>query len=100
MSHVTITIEILSLISGYAEMDNIIQSKIMVVSANEFQCTDCPHVSRTKQNLSVHIEANHVKDHPGVLCSICSKVCTTRDALRKHMVRYHTERPNKLLNFY
>jgi len=75
-------------------MDKIIQSKIMAHSANEFQCVDCLHVSKTKQNLSVHIEANHVKGHPGVICSICSKVCTTRDAHRKHMVRYHSERVN------
>ena len=73
-------------------MDRIIQSKIMAHSANEFQCKDCLHVSRTKQNLSVHIEANHVRDHPGVSCDMCGKTCTTRDALRKHMVRYHNDR--------
>ena len=75
-------------ISGWEEIDQLIQTKIMTHSANEFQCTDCLHTSKTKQNLAVHIEANHV-DHPGVTCTVCSKACTTRDALRKHMVRYH-----------
>ena len=67
----------------------LIQSKIMTHNANEFQCLDCLHTSKTKQNLAVHIEANHV-DHPGVACMVCGKPCTTRDALRKHMVRYHS----------
>ena len=75
--------------SGWELIDSIIFSKIITHSANEFQCLDCLHTSKTKQNLAVHIEANHV-DHPGVTCSICNKPCTTRDALRKHMVRYHS----------
>jgi len=74
---------------GWELIDSIIFSKIITHSANEFQCVDCLHTSKTKQNLAVHIEANHV-DHPGVTCSICNKPCTTRDALRKHMVRYHS----------
>ena len=43
------------------------------------------------QNISVHIEANHVS-HPSVVCNICQKSCSTRDALRKHVHKYHRDR--------
>ena len=74
-----------------------IQSKILAVGVNEYRCVECGHVCRTKQNISGHIEANHISDHPGVICKMCSKICTTRDALRKHMVRYHAQKPSKYL---
>ena len=67
-----------------------IQSKISVLGANEYQCEDCLHVCKTRQNISVHIEAIHIS-HPPVVCSICQKTCSTRDALRKHLLRYHRE---------
>lgn len=79
--------------SGYESLDMVIQSKILTISQNEYSCVECGHVSKTKQNISGHIEANHVENHPGVICQVCAKICTTRDALRKHMVRYHAKNP-------
>ena len=79
--------------SGYESLDMVIHSKILTISQNEYRCIECGHVCKTKQNISGHIEANHVENHPGVICKICTKICTTRDALRKHMVRYHAQNP-------
>ena len=79
--------------SGYESLDMVIQSKILTISQNEYSCIECGHVCKTKQNISGHIEANHVENHPGVICKVCNKICTTRDALRKHMVRYHAQNP-------
>jgi len=78
---------------GYESLDMVIQSKILTISQNEYSCIECGHVCKTKQNISGHIEANHVENHPGVICKVCTKICTTRDALRKHMVRYHAQNP-------
>ena len=76
---------------GWIEVDEIIRSKIVQINSSEYQCTDCNHTSKTRQNLGTHIEASHV-DHPPVICNICAKLCTTRDALRKHNVRNHKDK--------
>jgi len=76
------------IVEDLAELDNVIMSKVISVSPNCFQCTDCPKMAKTKQNLSTHIEAMHVY-HPGFNCPSCQKLCSTRDALRKHKIRFH-----------
>ena len=37
--------------SGWHEVDEIIKSKISVLGASEFQCEDCLHLCRTRQNI-------------------------------------------------
>merc|ERR1719342_1460184 len=80
---------------GWEEVDAIIRSKIVQISSSEFQFTDCPHICKTRQNLGVHIEAIHV-EHPDVICGLCGNLCTTRDALRKHVYRPHKSGLQKL----
>ena len=72
-------------IEGWNEVDEIIKTKMIALSATE--CSDCLHICKTRQNLGVHIEANHVS-HPEVRCSLCGALSTTRDALRKHLRRH------------
>ena len=74
---------------GWASsVDEIIQSKILTIDKNEFRCADCDYVSQHKQNLSSHIEANHVANSE-VFCPYCPKSCPTRNALRMHISRTH-----------
>ena len=89
----SVSINTAMVFSGYESLDMVIQSKILTISQNEYSCIECGHICKTKQNISGHIEANHVENHPGVICKVCTKICTTRDALRKHMVRYHAQNP-------
>ena len=74
-------------IEGWNEVDEIIKTKMIALSATEYQCSDCLHICKTRQNLGVHIEANHVS-HPEVRCTLCGALSTTRDALRKHLRRH------------
>ena len=69
------------------ELDDIINSKIIKISNFEYRCSDCDHAFRQKINLRVHIEGKHIVDHPGIICNLCSKHCSTRDALRKHITK-------------
>ena len=73
------------------QLDDIINSKIVKISNSEYRCSDCDHAFRQKINLRVHIEGRHIVDHPGIICNYCSKHCSTRDALRKHVTKC---RPN------
>ena len=59
-------------------------------------CSVCEKESRGKTDITRHIEAIHIENHPGYPCPLCSSVSKSRDTLRKHVSRVHPEiRHNK-----
>jgi hypothetical protein len=52
--------------------------------------TDCEYTSKNNSNVYEHIEGKHVAG-PGYICLVCSKVCSTRKALRCHKYRNHPD---------
>ena len=55
-----------------------------------WRCSDCSYSTQYQTNLRGHIETHHVTS-AGYLCPTCSKYCLTKNALRIHKRRYHTE---------
>ena len=61
-----------------------------------WKCLDCGYRTKNNSVLYEHIESRHV-DHPGYECDICSKFCSTRNALRNHKSFKHRDSSNKLI---
>jgi len=56
-----------------------------------WRCTECGKTSIGKTDVSRHVEATHIIDHPGFTCSLCGKMVKTRDSMRKHMEKEHRQ---------
>ena len=61
-------------------------------------CKSCGKASLIKQEMSRHIEAYHIENHPGVKCDICGMISKTRHALIVHTTRKH--KTNNSQDFY
>ena len=48
-----------------------------------WECIMCGKSSKYKNDITRHIEANHISS-PGIKCEICDKISPTREALRQH----------------
>jgi len=73
----------------FEELDYLIKAKMTEDSEGfGFKCTECSYSSQSSRNMRNHIESRHVSSF-GVQCSLCQKVCPTREALRKHTSRAH-----------
>ena len=57
-------------------------------AAAVWQCLECDKLLARKHDMVRHVEANHLADHPGVVCSVCSKVYKNRESLRAHMKQH------------
>ena len=75
---------------GFAGLDDIIKSKIIMDGSGSFQCCECNYASTNSRNVINHIESKHVTT-TGVQCDVCQKICPTREALRKHISRLHRQ---------
>jgi len=71
-----------------AEVDDLIQSKIMKVDRS-WVCTDCNHTTVNRTHLYEHIESKHVSS--GYNCQFCQKFVPSRNALRSHLHKYHRD---------
>lgn len=70
------------------EVKLLIQSKIMQLEKNIFQCADCDHTSNYKSNMVKHVEDRHIQQG-GHVCKFCEKICPSRNALSAHISRKH-----------
>ena len=63
-------------------------SYMMLLSNNEYQCSGCEHRSKFKNNMIKHIDSKHIHHGPES-CPFCQKQCSSKQALQKHISRYH-----------
>ena len=52
-------------------------------------CSVCGKESRGKTDITRHIDAHHIENHPGYTCHLCGIVSKSRETLRKHVSRMH-----------
>ena len=84
----------MSLFLGFQALDEKISSKVVYYPDEQvFKCTECDYYSVTKRHVLNHIESKHIT-HPGASCAYCFKACPTREALRKHVSRFHRPPPH------
>ena len=81
----------------FSELDMMIESKVIKLASNSFQCTDCDFSSKLKSTVANHVESKHIQ-HGGATCNVCGKVCATRQACRMHKSRDHN--PKKMMCNY
>jgi len=71
-----------------SQLDALISS-MMYKGNKAWHCSVCDRTSRGKINISRHIEATHLENHPGIDCEICGETVRTRNALRQHRADRH-----------
>ena len=62
---------------------------MMYKSDKAWHCAVCEKISHGKSNISRHIEATHLENHPGLNCDICGETVKSRNALRLHRAAKH-----------
>jgi len=67
---------------GADELEAEILSKMLRMN-DKWTCLDCGFTRPQKCQVLVHVEAKHV-NHPGYQCTMCDKVCSTRNTWRQH----------------
>ncbi|XP_023339227.1 protein tramtrack, beta isoform isoform X6 [Eurytemora carolleeae] len=55
-----------------------------------WNCKICAKTSKLKTDISRHVEAVHMLNHPGITCDICGEISKTRNAHRQHRTAKHT----------
>ena len=57
----------------------------MFFSGENWSCSICGKSSKSKRDISRHIESLHVMNHPGYKCDFCDYIAKSRNALRQHL---------------
>ena len=85
------TLLLLTIVGVAASVEDLkmqISDKIIFLEDSTYKCFDCDYVSPFRGNVAKHIEARHLGLR-GIVCPICLKPTTTREALKKHISRTH-----------
>ena len=56
----------------------------MYFSGFSWSCNICGKSSKSKTDITRHIEAKHIENHPGYTCGYCDYSTKSRDAMRHH----------------
>lgn len=73
-----------------AALEQKIQSMMYRSEDRVWNCSICSKRSKSKTDVTRHIEASHLEDHPGFNCEVCGEVVKSRNALRQHRSMKHT----------
>ena len=72
----------------FSQLDAQINS-MMYKSDKAWHCAICEKTSSGKIDISRHIEATHIDNHPGLNCDLCGETAKSRNALRMHKTIKH-----------
>ena len=61
---------------------------MMYQSEAGWTCSVCG-LTRSKTDITRHVESMHILNHPGYECNYCDRVIKSKEALRKHMSLKH-----------
>jgi len=64
-------------------------SSMMYRGDKAWHCAVCEKTSPGKINITRHIEATHLENHPGLNCDVCGETVKNRNALRLHRAAKH-----------
>ena len=67
-------------------------SSMMYRGDKAWHCAVCEKTSPGKINITRHIEATHLDNHPGLNCDLCGETAKSRNALRMHKSIKHKQR--------
>lgn len=78
------------LLDVLAALEQKIQSMMYRSDDRAWNCSICGKSSKSKTDVTRHIEASHLEDHPGFNCDVCGEVVKSRNALRQHRSMKHS----------
>jgi uncharacterized C2H2 Zn-finger protein len=73
----------------FAQLDAQIENMMVRGDDRIWQCEQCDKSSVFKNDITRHIEAVHLQNHPGITCDLCGEIVKTRNALRQHKNSRH-----------
>jgi len=72
-----------------ALLDAQIEAMMFRTDDKIWHCVHCDKRSVGKTDITRHIEATHLENHPGFPCELCGEIVKTRNALRQHKASRH-----------
>ena len=73
----------------FAMIDAQIEGMMFRTDDKVWHCVECDKRSVGKTDITRHIEATHLDNHPGFPCHLCGEIVKTRNALRQHKATRH-----------
>ena len=77
----------------FAQLDAQIENLMFRSNDKIWQCDKS---SVFKNDITRHIEAVHLQNHPGIHCELCDEIVKTRNALRQHKNARHKARGDRM----
>ena len=74
-------------------MNNLIKQYIGHGEDGKFNCLNCDYSTKFLHCVKIHIESKHI-DSGGFDCEFCGKTVPTRNALKMHQKRNHSQQMN------
>ena len=80
-------------------IEEYISSMMYQSETRSWICSECGKESKLKTDITRHVEAKHITNHPGYRCNYCGEYSKTKNALRVHISTRHPFKWEKSL-FY
>ena len=80
----------------FAQLDAQIENLMFRSNDRIWHCQQCDKCSVFKNDITRHIEAVHLQNHPGIHCELCDEIVKTRNALRQHKNARHKARGGRM----
>ena len=71
-------------------IETMVMGKLTRTQDGGYGCTDCEYTSKHLNCVKIHIESKHINTG-GLYCRECGKNVPTRNALKVHRQRNHTQ---------
>ena len=70
-------------------IEEYISSMMYQSETRSWICSECGKESKLKTDITRHVEAKHITNHPGYRCNYCGEYSKTKNALRVHISTRH-----------
>eukprot|EP00090_Calanus_glacialis_P024184 TRINITY_DN37545_c0_g1_i2.p2 TRINITY_DN37545_c0_g1~~TRINITY_DN37545_c0_g1_i2.p2 ORF type:complete len:104 (-),score=9.52 TRINITY_DN37545_c0_g1_i2:870-1181(-) len=80
------------------DLNDAIKNLMYKESDGSWTCSECNFNTKYHTTLKNHIEAKHLRAAEGYYCQHCNKYCPTKNALKCHTYRTHSQKQNTNYN--
>jgi len=79
---------------GNKDLKEAIKNMMYKESDGSWSCSECTFNTKYHTTLTNHVEAKHLRAAEGYYCQHCNKYCPTKNALKCHTYRTHSQKHN------
>ena len=76
------------------DLKEAIKNMMYKESDGSWSCSECTFNTKYHTTLTNHVEAKHLRAAEGYYCQHCNKYCPTKNALKCHTYRTHSQKHN------